>query len=333
MISVWRSFLIERAASWNLPQDGHWRFLFHNNYHPHVSYIHLLWFHGNETEPRVVAKICREPRVLAREFENMQQVYPEIPSLMPQPLHFGKQADFWVLWMEGVRGSRLSLDTVYSPSVLRSVVQMVLKFHVGVRRPTSKYGADRHRRLVEEPLEALSGFGSAPAVIGGCKDIAREASPSWVGTLPAIPQHGDFCLGNLVSDSRGTRILDWEVFGLIDLPCFDLFTFLLSPLLTSGPVADLWPDKVKAQIPQIIDSYAGSVVLSATDLRLLFPLALANWLHVQLLNDGNRGFAEKLYRIINLCFENRGLWEYAIPPGNRTIHGVDLNSGIASRLR
>ena len=263
----------------------------------------------------------------------MQQVYPEIPSLMPQPLHFGKQADFWVLWMEGVRGSRLSLDTVYSPSVLRSVVQMVLKFHVGVRRPTSKYGADRHRRLVEEPLEALSGFGSAPAVIGGCKDIAREASPSWVGTLPAIPQHGDFCLGNLVSDSRGTRILDWEVFGLIDLPCFDLFTFLLSPLLTSGPVADLWPDKVKAQIPQIIDSYAGSVVLSATDLRLLFPLALANWLHVQLLNDGNRGFAEKLYRIINLCFENRGLWEYAIPPGNRTIHGVDLNSGIASRLR
>jgi hypothetical protein len=324
---------MEQAAGWNLPQDGPWRFLFHNNYHPHVSNIHLLWFHGKETAPCVVTKICREASVLTREFEGMQQVYREIPGLVPRPLYCGKQGGFWTLWMEGLRGSRFCLDTVYSPSVLCSIGQTVLKFHVGMRMPTSRYGADRHSRMVAEPLETLSRFGSAPAVIGGCQDLSREASPSWVGALPAIPQHGDFCFGNLFSDSRETRVLDFESFGLIDLPGVDLFTLLLSPLITASPAVELWPGEAKAQISRVIDSYARSIGLSATDLHLLFPLALANWLHVKLLDEGNRGFAEKLYRVANLCFENRRLWEDAIHPGNRTIHGVDLTNSIASRLQ
>jgi hypothetical protein len=329
MISIWKSYLIEQAASWNLPKDDQWRFLFHNNYQPQQSYITLLWFHRGDIEPRVVTKICRAPDVLKREFENMQQVYPEIPNLMPRPLHFGKHGDFWTLWMDGVPGLRLNPESQDSAMILRSVAETVLKIHLAMRKPASGYGAERHRRMVLDPLETLSGFGSAPAVINGCQCIARQASPGWVNALPAIPQHGDFVFGNLISDKNGVYVIDWEAYGRIDLPLCDLFTFFTSPLLTTGSTPEIWSDDAKRQIPKLVESYATAIGLSASDLPLLFPLTLANWFRSQL-DDGHRSFAEKLYKIVNLYFENRPLWEDALLPPSDLPHSVDLNPSRSS---
>ncbi len=97
----------------------------------------------------------------------------------------------------------------------------------------------------------------------------------------------------------------------------DFLTFLLSPLLMTGSPPEIWPDTVREQISRLVDSYAVTIGLSNTDLRLLFPLTLANWLRSQL-NDGHRGFAEKLYRLVNLYFEDTGLWETAILPSSVT---------------
>lgn len=311
MISIWKSFLIEQAANWNLPQDGQWKALFFNNYQPEQSNINLLWFHQGESEPRIVTKMCREPMVLTRESDNMFQVYHEIPDFMPRPLHFGKLGDFWTLWMEGVPGMPFNPDSDYSRTVLRLVGETVVKIHVATRKPASRYGAERHQRMVLDPLNTLSRYSSAAAVIKGAEQIAIEVSPNWVSALPVIPQHGDLCFGNLIAGKQRMYVLDWETYGLIDLPGCDLITFLLSPLLTTGKALELLPSNAQEDVPGLIDSYAKAIGLCASDFRLLLPLALANWFRSQL-NDGHRGFADKLYKVVNQYFENRSVWEDTI---------------------
>ena len=118
MISQWRSFLEAKLDEWNLPANGHWNFLFVNNYGLLTSNIVLLWFHNEDKFPRVATKLCSEKRILKREFESLEQVHPCAPGLVPKPLDFGQQGGFWALWMEGAPGSS-PLPHDYTPERLR----------------------------------------------------------------------------------------------------------------------------------------------------------------------------------------------------------------------
>lgn len=52
-----------------------------------------------------------------------------------------------------------------------------------------------------------------------------------------ISQHGDFAINNIAIDSKGNLILfDWENFGIINYPIFDLATLLFSNALDQGMV-------------------------------------------------------------------------------------------------
>src|SRR3954453_18820119 len=125
MIEGWKSSLLERADEWGVPPSGQWSALFYNNYHPHVMNIDLLWFHNGETFPRVVTKLCREPEVPKREFENLRQVYATAGDRIPRPLHWGRHGSFWGLWMTGVPGFRAQIEQGVSPADLRSMTSLV----------------------------------------------------------------------------------------------------------------------------------------------------------------------------------------------------------------
>jgi hypothetical protein len=60
-------------------------------------------------------------------------------------------------------------------------------------------------------------------------------------------------------------------------------------------------------MPAIIGRYTHAFGLSALDARLLLPLALANWFHLQW-TDGRTQFSQGLYRDLEHYFENRGEW-------------------------
>src|ERR1700687_1152359 len=125
MIAKWKAFLRERAPEWNLPREGEWNFLFHNNYQPHYSNINLLWFHGRDKFPRAVTKVFRTPEIPKREFDNLSRAHGNGRDVVPRPLHFGQQEDFWTLWMEGVPGLRLQETNGSSPDNLIAVSNAV----------------------------------------------------------------------------------------------------------------------------------------------------------------------------------------------------------------
>jgi thiamine kinase-like enzyme len=47
--------------------------------------------------------------------------------------------------------------------------------------------------------------------------------------LPQLPQHGDFCVDNLLVRPDGRIVvIDWEEFGAVRLPAYDLLTLFAS---------------------------------------------------------------------------------------------------------
>jgi hypothetical protein len=306
MISEWKTCLLDHAGEWGLPQTGEWSFLFFNNYHPHCSNMDVLWFWNAEKHPRVVTKISREPARPRREFTNLQQAYAAAPEWVPRPLHFGAQGNFWTLWMQGVPGMRFKRR--HTAGVMRSMVETVARLHAATGLPSGNVQPDRYRRSVTEPLHALREFGSSPAVEEGCRRLFAKTGADWIGLLPVISQHGDLYDGNLLEHNGGWHVVDWESYGMVDLPAYDLYTLLLSMLLVDGATCREWRSGLTDKIPGLTGLYGERLGLSRRDLALLLPLTLANWFYVQW-KDGRAEFSERFYPTIADYFENSDRWE------------------------
>jgi hypothetical protein len=306
MINEWKACLLSHAKEWDIPASGDWRFLFYNNYHPQCSDIDVLWFHNGQPFPRVVTKISRERGRPEQEFANLRQVHASAPDCAPKPLHFGPQGDLWMLWMKGVPGVRFTGE--HTPDVLQTIAGTVTSIHKAVARPPETASADRYRRTVTEPLEALADYAGSPAVREGCRRLAAQAHREWLNGLPVVPQHGDLYGGNLLENAGRWYLVDWESFGMVDLPMYDLYTFLLSLLRTNGSVSAEWKPLLTAEIPPLVRKYAQELQLPAGAAPVLLPLTLANWFYIQW-RDGRADFSAGLYKVITDYFAHQSLWE------------------------
>ena len=310
MIGDCRTMLKQNAREWNIPDAGDWRVLLSNNYQSNYSTLALFWFANGAEFPSVVTKIFGSPEIPMREFENLKEVHAVAPALSPRPLHVGQAGEFWMLWMEGMPGWPFQARKDSSPTRLESVVDALVTIHLAVRREPA--GGDRHRRMVVEPLRSLEQFGGAESVRAGCARLAARCSEEWLGSLSAIPQHGDFFLSNLLSYRNQWYVLDWESYGMIDLPFYDLFTFLISVLRGGGEAPGSWSPSLAGQVPSLIHRYARGLGEDFPDASLFLPLTRANWFHLQWV-DGREEFAARMYQMIQHCFEHADLWEEVFP--------------------
>jgi Ser/Thr protein kinase RdoA (MazF antagonist) len=269
-----------------------------------------MWFHNSGRFPRVVVKFCNDPAQLKKEFENIRRAHECAPAVVPNPLHFGPQGHLWGLWMEGVPGSVLTTAKSYAPDVLHSLVDMVASLHAALRRGLQELDMDRYQHMVQEPLEAVAQFGPSVAVKTGCSQLAAAISAQWLNSLPVIPQHGDLYSGNILSHRDRFYVVDWEGFGAIDLPFYDLLTLLYSLLRGTGETPATWHSTLMNRFPSLIRSYAQRLNLTPADVSLLSPLALTNWFYLHL-KEGRNEFTKDVYRTIQQYFENPEPWNRA----------------------
>jgi aminoglycoside phosphotransferase (APT) family kinase protein len=311
MIEQLKTFILENSTDWGLPAGEAWRFWVYNNWHPHCANLDIMWFHENDVFPRVISKLDRKPETMAREFANLSQVHACIPEYVPRPLKFGKFDDFWALWMEGVPGLPFAVN--HSSKTLPRIVEMLVSIHSAVRGQDTRDGSERYRRMVYEPFETLAGFGDSAAVRAGCARFSRQIGQEWVDSLPPIPQHGDLYPENIISFKGRQRVLDWETYGAIDLPFYDLLTLLVSLLIPerTEPV-DLDPGLVR-QVPGLIKLYARGMGLVVPDLELLLPVVLVNWFYLMWL-DGRKKFTARIYQSIEHLFEHPADWQRIFLP-------------------
>jgi aminoglycoside phosphotransferase (APT) family kinase protein len=270
--------------------------------------IDLFWFHEGEPFPRVVTKLCRQEEVAQREFENLKQVHATAGNYVPRPLQYAPHGPFWGLWMSGVPGSRAQAGQNTSPAILRSMAGMVTDIHRSLRSGAGRANPDRFRRMVVEPLRALSAFGTSALVKEGCHLLESRVTETWLNALPVIPQHGDLYTGNLVANASRWYVVDWESYGAIDLPFYDFLTLMFSVLRMRGETPDKWDPLLVTQIPSYCRTYCDEVGMESSTLGMLLPLALVNWFHLQW-SDGREQFSSRMYKTITNYFEHTGSWE------------------------
>jgi hypothetical protein len=308
MVNKLTARLVENSRSWGIPGAGPWRFWLYNNSHAHCTNMDVMWFQDSDEFPRVVTKLDSKPGILAREFENLSMVYSCAPDCVPRPLAFGPVDDFWALWMEGLPG--LPFRRTTSAENLLPIVQMLVRLHSAVRQEPSEPG--RYRREVVDPIQAVAQFGDSAIVRAACDHLLRTVDEKWIQSLPVIPQHGDLCAGNVISFRGEPRVVDWETFGKVNLPFFDLFTFLVSLIAPDGvPPESPDPDLFELA-PALIDAYAQGIGVDACTSNLL-PLVLVNWFHL-MWKDGRANFTARMYRLIEHVFRNPDFWQSLFLP-------------------
>jgi aminoglycoside phosphotransferase (APT) family kinase protein len=312
VIGIWKQFLVQRAEEWSLPSSGDWKVLAHNNYHPACSNLNLLWFHGDDAYPRIVTKMCRDDAALKAEFDSLRKVHERAAPWVPRPFHFGIQGSYWGLWMEGMPGCRLQAADAGSPSILSAAVKMLAGVHNRLKE-SGPADPKRHTNRVSEPLRLLEGFGQSAVVRSACSELERRSSPEWLAAWPIIPQHGDLCVGNVIYLREQWSIVDWETFGIVDLPFYDLFTLLFSLLRSGGVTPDKWDASLVRQIPEAVACYAALTGLPTAGLSVLLPLSLVNWFHVQWMY-GRRAFLDLMYLTMEHYFSNVDEWERIFLP-------------------
>jgi hypothetical protein len=305
LIEYCRKVLIQNAGQWNIPTGAEWRVLVSNNYQPNYGTLALFWFHNGAEFPQAVTKVFRSPEIPAREFESLKKVHAVAPSLVPRPFHVGEGREFWMLWMEGVEGQQFRAKRDASAARLGSVIEALMSIHRTAKAATP--APERLRRLVLDPLAALEQFGQAESVRTACARLRAQCSNDWVTSLPVIPQHGDFFINNLFLHREQLRVLDWESYGIVDLPFYDLFTFLIS-LLGWEAVPGKWDAKVAGQLPGLIEQYSSGLGLARPDVSVFLPLCLANSFHLHWI-DGRRDFSTRMYQLVCDYLEHAERWQ------------------------
>jgi hypothetical protein len=311
MIAKLHEFLSQNIIEWRLPPSGSWRFWLYNNSHPHCSHLDVMWFHDGGEFPRLITKLDRKPEILEREFHNLKRAHSAAPAFVPQPLSFGPMDGLWALWIEGVPGSPFRPDS--STRSLGLIIEMLVDIHSRMRAQTPSGITDRYRAMVGAPLDSLTEFGASAGVQTGCAELRRRLNIDWLATLPVIPQHGDFYPGNVITYRGTMRVIDWETFGQVDLPAYDLFTFLISLTVSAEATLVDGRSPIAQQAREMIAIYAQRLDLTREDMENLLPLALANWFQL-MKSDGREVFVKRMYRIIENYFHAEELWRNIFVP-------------------
>ncbi len=300
MIGEWEAVLSANARQWDLPSKGRWTFLVHNNYQPNYSGVNIFWFHNESRDPLVVTKIFPESSLANQEFRNLIDAHSCAPHGVPKPYGLFEHRRLWALWMSGFSGSPLTSELV-SDALIDGLCDTLVTIQKGA---AARRGAtpNRYRESIQAPLEFA--FERSNAIAEGCRRTVAAYANGTLDRILTLPQHGDLYRGNLIIDeNKKWGIVDWELFGNVDLPFYDVVRFLFSLETTWAP--DRWDLAVQRYARRLIARYTDAFRFPRQEFASLLPLLLANWHYRQPLPDG-KAFA---LRALEDYFTRPGEWE------------------------
>jgi hypothetical protein len=242
--------------------SGRWcrppfRTLIYNNFDLTTTSILLMIFSSGSKQPDVVVKLCRDAGVVKREFENLCAIRDHDGDLAPAPLFFDAIDAFGVLGMKAVPGRPLS---VWGARLARlpAVVDRLVAFHRSVQG--SPMDLDRSLGYFREPFETIGRLGHDVSVERAVVGIGQSLAPLvQKAVLPRIPQHGDLCFNNILLDGSRISFVDWEDFGQVLLPGYDLFCLFLS-FYVPGEPERLWrDDRLRQSLRSAVDAYFAAI--------------------------------------------------------------------------
>jgi aminoglycoside phosphotransferase (APT) family kinase protein len=184
-------------------------------------------FPSGSREPRVIVKLSQDTASIAREFNALDRLSSQLPRHVPRPYLHGERRGFGFVAMEAVAGGPIPVAAF--EHFAGDIVRKVIEIHSLVKEGAM---SDDVRRA--ELLEPLSEFERTwTSGHEGLRSLCCSVRTSLEGLrtvgLPRVFQHGDFCLDNLIArPDRSVVVIDWEDFGAVGLPAYDLVSLFVS---------------------------------------------------------------------------------------------------------
>lgn len=213
-----------------------------------------------------VSPFCR----LSDEYERLREAYSisrafSFPFYVPQPYCVFKKDKLWFMVTSLEKYERISArnkqDFVHKISPLLENWEKFFKI--------SKSKPNFHA----EHIERWIAFSNDQLLLEKLRKLLRNERKT-LEMLPLVKQHGDFTRVNLgIGKAKKFVIFDWEDFGKICIPGFDLATILI----------DL-ADFKEASLKELLSSIETKNILPQDIFLRLFPIYLAVLLGINLLN-------------------------------------------------
>jgi aminoglycoside phosphotransferase (APT) family kinase protein len=245
----------------------------YNNRGGSTSSILVFGFAPGEKRPAVAVKLSRDRERASREHATLTRLAPRLPERVPNPYLTGECHGWTFLAMEGMAGGPIAAARV--PRFLTSIVEVVVALHrEGDEGPMSQADVAAE---IEAPLRTFERdyAGGRTALEGLCRAVGIQLASLRDVPLPRVAQHGDFTLGNLLARPSGAVVVvDWEEFGLVRMPGYDL-AVLFSNLPGHNPFADR---KLGKACFRALAAYAAATRLDPRWVKVLVPVGMMRFM-------------------------------------------------------
>ncbi len=177
------------------------------------------------------------------------ELYRLVGNLVPEPVGIYEQAGQKYDVQRGVKGApwfqiKSKIRSEEERKQLETRMwQTLTNFQAAIRAEGKSKNERKANKL--EPHEELHGAflhyqTTIEAENTGLRKLVELAISglSQMPGCPSIPQHGDFCLNNMIIDSNHITVIDFEDFAITYMPMYDYFTLALSLPSCSTKPAD-----------------------------------------------------------------------------------------------
>ena len=203
----------------------------------HLAY-HVNITSGESLAVSVFASKQQFFQVKASEFSDLRGQYErycrashDFPSFVPRPLGYRARDGWSIMVSEGVQHTPVHAGGSRSGRKIESTLfDPALKFFKVGAQHAAPNAPGSHGELFGELARHFHATPFADIAARAIQSARSLGADSW----GRLPQHGDFVINNLGHSSRGLVVFDWEDYGQIELPGFDIFTLVLSLLPDSA---------------------------------------------------------------------------------------------------
>jgi phosphotransferase family enzyme len=253
----WTGAEASRSTSW----------LVYTNRGQKRSSVLLFLFLGGSSSPRAIVKLSRDAASIFREFTALQRLFSRLPDHVPEPYLHGEIRGLAYFAMEAIAAE--APIPINFAGLVPKALRGIITFHRQLAE-----GPMSHAALGREVLDPLGEFERTWASHHRdlsllCESLRRRLDILMTVQLPQLPQHGDFCVDNLLVRPDGRIVvIDWEEFGAVRLPAYDLLTLFASAEPRGDQFAHL--DLFRT----IMESYGTEMRIDRGWLAALVPIGL-----------------------------------------------------------
>jgi hypothetical protein len=199
-------------------------------YHIGLTYGDTVWLDAFRRDGSFVHAKVAEHVTLREEVRVYHEALRAYGDFMPALIDYSVRGPWEIFLAEGIEHRPLWVNPLNHSRRAHKLRDELSRFFArGARKATHEPTADHHDVLLKSLDATFRDTPFVPLVKYWRSSEARQL----LDAIGAAPQHGDFVTNNIGTRKSRLVVYDWEDFGKVSLPGFDLCTFAIS-LMNDG---------------------------------------------------------------------------------------------------